>query len=115
MSTALEDCPRTHRASDRDRRRRGRRVEARLRNVSRGGLFVDSPLHLDKAEEVALHFRLEAHEDLLRSTARVVLVPADAGGTRSIGLRFLAIDAKTVARLDHYVSDHFPRLASQPA
>lgn len=94
---------------------RGRRVEARLRNVSRGGLFVDSPLHLDKAEEVALHFRLEAHEDLLRSTARVVWSQPTPEGLDRIGLRFLAIDAKTVARLDHYVSDHFPRLASQPA
>jgi len=94
---------------------RGRQVEGRLRNVSRGGVFVDAALQMNLAEEVALSFRLEGHDAIVAPTARVVWAEHGEDGVDHVGLRFLEIDAQTVERIDHYVSDHFPRTTSLPA
>lgn len=94
---------------------RGRQVEGTLRNLSRGGVFVDAALQMNLAEEVALSFRLEGHDAVVAPTARVVWAEHGEDGVDHVGLRFLEIDAQTVERIDHYVSDHFPRATSLPA
>lgn len=94
---------------------RGRRVEGTVHNVSRGGLFVDAPIHFDKSEEVGLHFSLDGNGTIVSPTAQVVWSQPTADGLDRAGLRFLEIDARTVEKLDHYVSDHFPRMPSVPA
>jgi DNA-binding response OmpR family regulator len=94
---------------------RGQRIEGTVRNVSRGGVFVKAPLHLAKSEEVALHFSLESNDAVVAPTAQVVWCgPAD-DGTDCVGMRFLEIDAQTIEKLDHYVSDHYPRTQSVPS
>ena len=94
---------------------RGQRVEGTLRNVSRGGLFVKAPLQLTKSEEVALSFRLEGGDTTVAPTAQVVWSgPGDDDGD-CVGMRFLEIDAQTIEKLDHYVSDHYPRTPSVPS
>lgn len=94
---------------------RGKRVEGRLVNVSRGGLFARVPAHFNQSEEVAVSFRLAGSDALISPTAQVIW--SDPSGTdqeECIGLRFLEIDSVTISMLDHYVSDHFPRNTSVP-
>lgn len=93
---------------------RGQRVAGKVRNVSRGGVFVDAALHVDRAEEVGLHFRLDESDIVVAPTAQVVWSRPSEDGPDEIGLRFLEIDARTVEQLDHYVSDHYPRVPSVP-
>lgn len=92
-----------------------RQVEGTLRNVSRGGVFVDTALQMNLSEEVALSFRLEGDDSLVAPTARVVWAEHGEDGVDHVGLRFLEIDAQTVERIDHYVSDHIPHTTSLPA
>lgn len=94
---------------------RGRRIQGTLRNLSRGGAFVDGSLPMVPTDEVGLEFHLEREDRILAPTARVVWSRHRAEGPDSAGLRFLSIDARTVERIDHYVSDHFPVGPSLPA
>lgn len=93
---------------------RGQRVEGVIRNVSRGGLFIDAPIHFDRCEEVALSFELGEQQRRFSPTAQVVWSGPSANGHDRVGLRFLEIDAMTIDRLDHYISDHFPLSWSVP-
>lgn len=94
---------------------RGARVEGKLMNVSRGGLLVDTPAHFGHSEEVALRFSLDGNGTLVSPTAQVVWSDSQESGSDLIGLRFLEIDRQTISKLEHYVSDHYPRTLSVPA
>ena len=94
---------------------RGTRVEGRLVNVSRGGLFARVPAHFNQSEEVAVSFRLGGSEAVISPTAQVIWSdPTGTDDEACVGLRFLEIDSVTISMLDHYVSDHFPRDLSVP-
>jgi DNA-binding response OmpR family regulator len=96
---------------------RGQRVKGKLRNVSRGGLFVQAPVELAHSEEVSVAFSLEGGERVVAPTAQVVWrasAQEDEDDGERLGMRFLEIDAQTVEKLDHYVNDHFPRTPSVP-
>ncbi len=88
---------------------RGTRIAGIARNVSRGGIFVDAPLHFNRAEEVGLHFSLGGTDLTVSPTAQVIWSDSSQSGHDRIGMRFLEIDAQTISKLDHYVNDHFPR------
>jgi len=94
---------------------RGQRIPGVARNVSRGGIFVDAEARFSRSEEVTLNFSLGQPMACVSSTAQVVWSGPSPEGREQVGLRFLEIDAQTVNRLDHYVSDHFPRTRSLPA
>ena len=94
---------------------RGKRIAGVVRNVSRGGIFVDAPIHFNRAEEVGLHFSLGNTEWTVSPTAQVIWSDPVQNGHDRVGMRFLEIDAQTITKLDHYVSDHFPRNSSVPA
>ncbi len=94
---------------------RGKCISGIVRNVSRGGIFVDAPLHFNRAEEVRLHFNLGTPNLTVSPTAQVIWSDRSQNGHDRVGMRFLEIDAQTVTKLDHYVSDHFPRHRSVPA
>lgn len=93
---------------------RGRQFDGTIRNVSRGGLFVNAPLHFDRSEEVALSFGLGDSDHVFSPTAHVIWSNSTQNGCDRVGMRFLEIDAKTVHQLDDFVSDHFPRNWSVP-
>lgn len=93
----------------------GRPVTGVLRNVSRGGAFVDAAVRMQPAEEVSLAFQLDGQGPAVAPSARVVWSSPGRDGFDHVGLRFLEIDARTVEKLDHYVSDHYPRTPSAPA
>jgi DNA-binding response OmpR family regulator len=94
---------------------RGKRISGIVRNVSRGGIFVDAPLHFNRAEEVGLHFSLGSTDLTVSPTAQVIWSNPSQNGRDRVGMRFLEIDAQTISKLDLYVSDHFPRNSSAPA
>jgi DNA-binding response OmpR family regulator len=93
---------------------RGLRITGRLRNVSRGGLFIDAPLRLRKTEEIGVQFSLDEEAPIVAPTAQVVWIQPNDTGPDGVGLRFLEIDPGTIDRLDHFVSDHYPRSQSVP-
>jgi uncharacterized protein (TIGR02266 family) len=79
-------------------------VWARARNVSRGGIFVESERDLPPDSEVQLEFALPESQDALAPTAKVVW---RRGATHSLaaglGLQFLKLDRDAARRLDEYV------------
>lgn len=93
---------------------RGQRIPGIVRNVSRGGVFVDVPIHFNRSEEVGLSFNLGPAAPRVSPTAQVVWSNPAKNGRDRVGMRFLAIDASTVSKLDHYVSEHYPRNRSLP-
>lgn len=94
---------------------RGRRIEGKIRNLSRGGVSIDTALQMNPAEEVSLTFSLDGNGSVVAPTAQVIWSrPAKEEGLDEVGLRFLEIDANTVERLDHFVHDHFPQTPSVP-
>ena len=94
---------------------RGTRVEGKVMNVSRGGALVATPTHFGDSEELALSFSLDGNGTVVSPTAQVVWTNPQASGSDRMGLRFLEIDAQTVSKLEHYISDHYPRTPSLPA
>jgi DNA-binding response OmpR family regulator len=95
--------------------RRGQQIQGIVRNVSRGGLYVDTHMQMTPAEEVSLQFSLDENGTVVAPTARVVWSEAGEDGVDHTGLRFLKIDAQTIEKLDHYISENYPCVRSLPA
>jgi len=80
-----------------------------VRNLSRGGVFVETPEPLDRSTEVSLRFRLPETDAELESTAEVVWTrrkgrhPLEAELPPGMGLRFLELDRREMESLDDYV------------
>jgi uncharacterized protein (TIGR02266 family) len=80
---------------------------ARSRNVSRGGIFVESERDLEPDSEVQLEFELPEWPGPLSPTAKVVWRrPATRSAVRGLGLQFLKLDREAARRLDEYVYEH---------
>jgi uncharacterized protein (TIGR02266 family) len=87
-----------------------------VRNLSRGGIFVESPRPLPDQAEVALHFQLPDSPFEYTPTARVLWhreaeEPAQGVG---MGMRFLEIDGTTVRLLDDYVYERVQSSSELP-
>jgi uncharacterized protein (TIGR02266 family) len=79
-------------------------VWARARNVSRGGIFVESERDLPPDSEVQLEFALPETRDALAPTAKVVWRRmATRTLAAGLGLQFLKLDRDAARRLDEYV------------
>lgn len=79
-------------------------VWARARNVSRGGIFVESERDLPPDSEVQLEFALPETPDALAPTAKVVWRRlATRTLAAGLGLQFLKLDREAARRLDEYV------------
>jgi uncharacterized protein (TIGR02266 family) len=74
------------------------------RNLSRGGIFVESERGAAPRSELALQFHLPGASDPLRPTAQVMW-QREASGQRpyGLGLRFLALDRAEAQRIDEFV------------
>ena len=90
---------------------RKRRSEWRgtARNLSRGGVFVETDQTLPASAELNLEFELPETPLALASTAQVIWArpprPDSEGG---MGLRFLALDRQTARQLTEYVEERVP-------
>ncbi|HEY5657837.1 MAG TPA: response regulator [Myxococcota bacterium] len=81
------------------------------RNISRGGIFVESEAGFEPDTEVELEFLLPNATDTLAPTARVVWRRVQSSTTRpGLGLQFLKLDRNVAKQLDDYV---YERAATQ--
>lgn len=79
-------------------------IWGRARNISRGGIFVESERDLPPDSEVQLEFALPESADALAPTAKVVWRrPASRAVAAGLGLQFLKLDRDAARRLDEYV------------
>jgi uncharacterized protein (TIGR02266 family) len=80
-----------------------------VRNLSRGGLFIESDWTPGGPEEVALEFALPEGSRRLSPTAVVVWQSDAATGAHNggMGLRFAGLDREVSRRLDSYVHERW--------
>ena len=84
----------------------------RSRNVSRGGIFVESEHALPPDSEVQLEFTLPESPGAISPTAKVVWRRvASRAVAAGLGLQFLRLDREAARRLDEYV---YERAALEP-
>jgi two-component system cell cycle response regulator len=85
-----------------------------IRNLSRGGVFVETDARLPPETEVALEFGLPDGHSPLVPTAQVIWSGEDiAEARRGMGLQFLAVDRRSAERIDAFVYENLP--SSAPA
>jgi len=74
------------------------------RNLSRGGIFVESDHAMPPATEVMLEFRLPDAEYSLAPTAQVIWQRPQADGLpHGMGLQFLALDSAAIEEIDSFI------------
>jgi len=74
------------------------------RNMSRGGIFVESDHAMPPATEVALEFRLPEAKHSLAPTAQVIWHRPPANGfAHGMGLQFLALDSAAAEEIDSFI------------
>jgi uncharacterized protein (TIGR02266 family) len=75
-----------------------------VRNLSRGGIFVESDYAMPPATEVALEFRLPEANCSLAPTAQVIWHRPRANGLpHGMGLQFLALESAEAEAIDSFV------------
>jgi len=86
-----------------------------LRNVSRGGAFIETTTALPNRREISLEFKLPETQRTVRPTAQVVWTrPGNSPGSVGQGLRFLSLDRTSLHALEDFVFDNAPSLALSP-
>lgn len=77
------------------------------RNLSRGGIFVETDRSYAPSTEVQLEFPLPGRRAVLVPTARVVWQRLPTlGGRAGLGLRFLGLDGRSAHSLEYFVREH---------
>jgi uncharacterized protein (TIGR02266 family) len=85
------------------------------RNLSRGGVFVESPRLLRAREELEVALELPETPELLISTAQVIWTRERAlAAGPGMGLRFLGLDRKNARVLAEYVEERLPAQVAPP-
>lgn len=75
-----------------------------VRNVSRGGIFVEADLAMAPQTEVAVEFTLPEGEGALQSTAQVIWRRRGSDEEpNGMGLQFLALDRASAREIESYV------------
>lgn len=90
-------------------RQRRHEWRGRARNLSRGGVFVESAELLHARAELELELALPETPLALASTAQVIWTRAPAPDAHpGMGLRFLGLDRQTARQLSEYVEERLP-------
>lgn len=89
-------------------------VQGRVRNLSRGGVFIESDWFPPTGTEMGLEFSLPEEPETVAATATTVWrqLRADRGPT-GIGLRFLELEGASMRALDGYVHERYQPGSSQ--
>ena len=83
-----------------------------VRDLSRGGVFIESSGKLPLTTEVDLAFRLSNAPRPLRSTAQVMWTGRHpVSGAPGMGLQLLALDRTSSSHIDEYIHEHSPSAA----
>lgn len=107
----LQGLPRAEVDSPACLRAEQREGAARVRNISRGGAFIESAMPLVVHSRVMLEFALPGAVLRIAPTARVVWTrrAPDGSGQTGAGLRFVGIDGGSARRLEEYVHERTAR------
>jgi Tfp pilus assembly protein PilZ len=78
-----------------------------MRNLSRGGLFIETSWEVPTRTEVHLRFRLPESGSEVSPTAQVIWHQESPGGLTGagVGMRFLSMDGRALRTLDDYIFD----------
>jgi len=82
--------------------------DATARNLSRGGVFVETPRLLEARSELELALALPEATEVIASTAQVIWTRDRARTAPGMGLRFLGLDRRTARALADYVEERLP-------
>jgi len=98
-------------------RLQGRAVNGTLRNLSRGGAFVELEEPLPSGPEIELDFHIPGSLRALAPSAQVVWTRPGAKGSRRCGhgLRFLRLEARAFRALEDYVFEYGGKPPALPA
>jgi len=77
-----------------------------MRNLSRGGAFVETEVEIEPATELELQFELPEIEAEIAPSAEVVWQRPSNGLPAGLGLRFLDVDGRVARWLDEYIWEH---------
>ena len=79
-----------------------------MRNLSRGGMYLEASWFAPPDSEMALEFRLPEVGEVLSPTAKEIWSRRRRNGiTAGMGVRFLALDAASARTLDSFVYERF--------
>ena len=87
------------------------RTQGIVRNLSRGGAFVETEAPLVQAEEIGLSFQLPESPLTVAASAEVIWCSNHYESVQTpdgVGLRFVEIDAPSARTLDEYVYERTP-------
>jgi uncharacterized protein (TIGR02266 family) len=79
----------------------------RVRNLSRGGVFIETDWSPSAGEEIAVEFELPEGLAAVSSTARLVWQREGNDLPEGIGMRFVALDRETARNLDAFVHERY--------
>jgi uncharacterized protein (TIGR02266 family) len=83
------------------------RVDGRIRNLSRGGLFIETDCEAPLDSELEILFRLPETEHEVHAHVTVVWQRTlEEGEAPGLGARFLDLDRTLAGQLDDYVYEH---------
>ena len=82
-----------------------------IRNLSRGGAFIETPTPLPGRREIGLEFQLPETRRSVRTTAQVVWTRPTRGGRAGQGMRFLSLDRSSIRALEEFVFSRAPSLS----
>ena len=99
-----------HRRSDRryDRRvpidfsHEGSSFSAHTRNISLGGVFIETDQTLPFGAKIALRFKVPTQSDMIEVEGQVRWLEMDEGRLRGIGVRFEGLRARDVWALNKF-------------
>jgi uncharacterized protein (TIGR02266 family) len=81
---------------------------ATMRNLSRGGMYIEANWSAPQDSEMQLEFRLPEVGSSLSPTAKVIWSRKRwNGGAAGMGVRFLSLDAASAQTLDSFVYERF--------
>jgi uncharacterized protein (TIGR02266 family) len=81
---------------------------ATMRNLSRGGMYIEASWSAPRDAEMQLEFSLPEVRQPLSPTAKVIWSRTRwNGGAAGMGVRFLALDAASADTLDSFVYERF--------
>ena len=80
---------------------------ARTRDISTGGLFIETPVALPVGAPVEVELSLTGNRHALRAEVAWVLGAAD-GSTEGVGVRFLDVVPRTRAAIEHFMARRAP-------
>jgi uncharacterized protein (TIGR02266 family) len=109
LSEAPRGLPRIPLAQPAQMRTQRAAWDGLARNLSRGGVFVESTRLVEPWSEVEFEMRLPETHDRLASVAQVIWTrDARPRHTPGMGLRFLALDRRTERALSAWVEERTP-------